>query len=265
MKKGFSLVELSIVLVILGLLTGGILTGQTLIRAAELRAITTEFQNYQSATNTFRDKYFAIPGDMRNAEQFWGTMSSGSCPNATGGIGTQTCNGNGDGTVRVSGTPSQSNETFTFWQHLANASLIEGRFTGIAGTGNELHAIIGENSPTSRMSNVTWNARFLGEITSNTIFYDNFYGNIFTVGRVFPNSTVGNSFLTPQEAWNIDIKLDDGQPGTGLLVAAGVDGWNDAGGTLERCTLSASGTEKDKGYYLNGQAILCYLIFVQAF
>lgn len=59
---GFSLVELSIVLVILGLLTGGILGGQSLIKAAELRAVTTELDAFQTATNTFRQKYFALPG-----------------------------------------------------------------------------------------------------------------------------------------------------------------------------------------------------------
>lgn len=46
MRHGFSLVELSIVLVILGLLVGGVLTGQSLIRAAELRSVSTEFQKY---------------------------------------------------------------------------------------------------------------------------------------------------------------------------------------------------------------------------
>jgi prepilin-type N-terminal cleavage/methylation domain-containing protein len=60
-RRGFSLVELSIVLVILGLLTGGILTGQNLIRAAELRSAVTELQRHQASTQSFRDKYFAIP------------------------------------------------------------------------------------------------------------------------------------------------------------------------------------------------------------
>ena len=71
MRKGFSLVELSIVLVILGLLVGGVLSGQSLIRAAELRAATQEYQRYYTATQTFRDKYFAIPGDFNNAQAFW--------------------------------------------------------------------------------------------------------------------------------------------------------------------------------------------------
>jgi prepilin-type N-terminal cleavage/methylation domain-containing protein len=69
-QRGFSLVELSIVLVILGLLTGGILAGQSLIRAAELRSITTQFNQYVSATQSFRDKYMALPGDMPNATRF---------------------------------------------------------------------------------------------------------------------------------------------------------------------------------------------------
>ena len=82
-KQGFSLVELSIVLVILGLLTGGILTGQSLIRAAELRSVTTEFQKYQTAMMTFRDRYMALPGDMRNATAFLGSFAR-NCFNVVG-------------------------------------------------------------------------------------------------------------------------------------------------------------------------------------
>ncbi|PZU43073.1 MAG: prepilin-type cleavage/methylation domain-containing protein, partial [Sphingomonas sp.] len=64
---GFSLVELSIVLVILGLLTGGILGGQSLIRAAEIRSIGVDFNRFSTATYTFRDKYMGLPGDITNA------------------------------------------------------------------------------------------------------------------------------------------------------------------------------------------------------
>jgi hypothetical protein len=70
--EGFSLVALSVVWVNLGLLTGGILTAQSLIRAAELRSITTDYNRFITASQTFRDKYFALPGDMRNATRFWG-------------------------------------------------------------------------------------------------------------------------------------------------------------------------------------------------
>lgn len=63
-NRAFSLVELSIVLVILGLLTGGILTGQSLIESATMRRQLADIATLQSATLSFRDKYMAIPGDM---------------------------------------------------------------------------------------------------------------------------------------------------------------------------------------------------------
>ena len=59
LRQGFSLVELSIVLVILGLLVGGVLSGQSLIRASELRKYTTSADKYKTAILSFRDKYFA--------------------------------------------------------------------------------------------------------------------------------------------------------------------------------------------------------------
>ena len=66
----FSLVELSIVLVILGLLVGTVLTGKSLIRASELRSVVSQFQAFHAAHNAFKDKYFSIAGDMNNATQF---------------------------------------------------------------------------------------------------------------------------------------------------------------------------------------------------
>ena len=76
--SGFTLVELSIVLVILGLLVGGVLTGQSLIHAAELRAVTTEHDKFVTAINTFRDKYMALPRRMSNAVRYWGAMDGGT-------------------------------------------------------------------------------------------------------------------------------------------------------------------------------------------
>jgi len=101
-KQGFSLVELSIVLVILGLLVGGVLSGQSLIRAAELRKYITLQDRYRTALLSFRDKYFALPGDMTNATAFWGAKSATNCLNNAGAAvntATGTCDGNGDGNI----------------------------------------------------------------------------------------------------------------------------------------------------------------------
>lgn len=125
-RYAFSLVELSIVLVILGLLVGGILGGKSLIKASELRTITVQRDQLATAFRSFRDKYFMLPGDMNNAEQFWGTQSAvdATCK-STASTDTKTCNGNGDGIITTTGAV-RSDEPFRAWQQLANAGLIEG-------------------------------------------------------------------------------------------------------------------------------------------
>ena len=215
MKQAFSLVELSIVLVILGLLTGGILGGQSLIRAAELRAVSTEYQRYSAAIGSFRDKYFALPGDMTNATAFWGTTAS--CP-STAGTGTQTCNGDGNGTFLFT-TP---NETFRAWQQLANAGLVEGTYSGIGGSAGVHSAITGSNIPGSRLQTAGW--QLLGqnyiEQFVNEYFpvnYQNFLA--FGINTAVQNDWVNDPAIKAEEAWNIDQKSDDGNPSSGRILS----------------------------------------------
>ena len=66
-KKGFTLIELSIVLVIIGLIAGGVLIGRDLINAAAIRAQISQIEKIQTAVNTFRGKFNALPGDMGTA------------------------------------------------------------------------------------------------------------------------------------------------------------------------------------------------------
>ena len=223
---GFSLVELSIVLVILGLLTGGILAGQSLIRASELRTISNDAQRFATASHTFRDKYFALPGDITNATAFWGT---GTCPRSTpvATAKTVTCNGNGDGWINhgaasgcSAGTEAGCNqERMRFWQHLANAGLIEGSYSGVdsAGAAN-FDEVPGENVPSGRMSNSGWSIMNEGpHLTANTEWYAMPQSNVFSIGRTAANSQPHNGLLKPEEMWNIDTKMDDGRPGTGIV------------------------------------------------
>src|ERR1700742_2576195 len=95
-RRAFSLVELSIVLVILGLLVGGILGGKSLIRASELRSVVTQHDQILTAILGFKDKYFALPGDMNNATQFWGALNPVSFCMTGHSVDQKTCDGNGD-------------------------------------------------------------------------------------------------------------------------------------------------------------------------
>src|SRR5260370_12356418 len=89
-QSGFTLLELSMVLVIIGLIIGGITVGANLIRAGQLQSVTKDVERFQQAILDFRDKYQSLPGDMPNAESFWGSDSS--CPPHTPlGPKTATC------------------------------------------------------------------------------------------------------------------------------------------------------------------------------
>ena len=96
---GFSLLEISIVLAVVGMLSGGVLAGQSLIKAAELRTVMTELREYQTAINIFKEKYFALPGDMSNATEFWGKLNSTCTTHAGTANADGVCNGNGNGTI----------------------------------------------------------------------------------------------------------------------------------------------------------------------
>lgn len=247
-RSGFTLVELSIVLVILGLLVGGVLTGQSLIRASELRAVTTEQQRYATALNAFRDKYFAIPGDMANAVSFWGTATS---------------NGSGDGTVSYgAGAASTTGEMFQFWNMLSLAGLIEGTYTGLSGTSSASH-IIGSNCPKSKLQNGGWSSYTLGIWPGDAASYVGDYGSMMGFGAARTGSWPYKGVLTPEEAWNIDTKMDDGKPGTGKVFARDYVGFAAAAAT--KCTTSVSSTDFAGDYNLGNTPVSCAFHFLKVY
>ena len=211
MRNAFSLVELSIVLVILGLLTGGILTGQSLIRSAELRKVLTQSQNYQTAMLTFREKYFALPGDMTNAQNFWGVADADAawCW-TTPSTGTETCNGNGDGQLQLSYVAVSYNlEGKRFWHHLANAGMITGQYTGQSNPA----APLGSGTVFSVLSGDYWSSGIEG-VSDNTLMMCMQQESTFT--------SCGGSIdgFGADEAYGMDVKTDDGQADTGVFRAA---------------------------------------------
>lgn len=245
---------------ILGLLVGGILAGQSLIRASEMRAVTSEYQRYVIATRAFRDKYFAIPGDMANAISFWGAVNTGGAagncttPETDVGTGTQTCNGTGNHVIGDRATVArQLNEVFRYWQHLANAGLIEGSYTGIGFvTGSGIRSTAGENVPASRATQACWGVdtpRFPSLDGSGIQ-----YGHRLTIGAQHPFYDCSQPAFIPSEVWNIDTKMDDGRPRAGKVMTFGTN-----------CTSSATISDLTADYALSATGKTCNIHFPQAF
>ena len=198
---------------------GGVLGGQELIRQSELQSVSSDVGRYSVAMNSFRMKYNALPGDLSNATTYWGA-ASGGCP-AGGRSGTQTCDGNGDGVIY----PYTSYENFLVWQHLSNAGLVPGIYTGVPGGLNWTVAVlgdhrVGQNIPAARLKQVGFGAASLGAVSGGQGWiFDGSYGNVFFVGREIICCENQGAAFTPAEMQGIDKKLDDGKAGMGKIVS----------------------------------------------
>lgn len=247
--RAFSLVELSIVLVILGLLTGGILTGQSLIRAAELRSYHTDIGRTVTAAQSFYTQYMALPGDMADATRLWGHASGiTSCINNSGVTTTSpgACDGNDNRQITYTVTANVSSEHAQFWRHLGLAGLYEGSFAGTTGPTTTNRNIPGENCPATRIgSQSCWRVVWLGSHAGVTdLSFAGEYGNVIYPVGLGSGLNTGTVFLRPDEAWNIDIKMDDGKPATGSIrssASVACSGTSDVTATAAQYNVSTSG------------------------
>lgn len=207
----FSLIELSIVLVILGLLTGGILTGQSLIHAAALRSTLTQVTDLRQATYMFRDKYLGLPGDLPNAMNFWPTG---------------TTNGDGNGIIDATGCTNGEADCGLFAGERAQYF----RQLGLAGLGPSYDgtAVLGTGYPTIKLypsKGMFMSGAFTSTSGSNMNIHlyatDTFYLYMGVCApSYFGTSSQANdcAIFQPEESWNMDTKLDDGLPLSGKVL-----------------------------------------------
>jgi prepilin-type N-terminal cleavage/methylation domain-containing protein len=142
-QKGFTLVEIAIVLVIIGLLLGGVLKGQSLIEGSKVKAMVNEYRGTASAINVYLDKYKAVPGDDLLVNAHTGT---GTAPTAATG-------GNGvidTGTWVGAATPVATDESSLFWQHTRAAGIVGGATGGTSNT--SLGGTLGVTSNAARVT-----------------------------------------------------------------------------------------------------------------
>ena len=114
-QSGFTLVEIAIVLVIIGLLLGGVLKGREMITNAKIKRIENDFAGVSAAIYAYQDRYGVLPGDDPAASgRFSGTWAASD-------------NGNGNGNISGGwNSTNNANESRKIWKHLRGAGLIAG-------------------------------------------------------------------------------------------------------------------------------------------
>jgi prepilin-type N-terminal cleavage/methylation domain-containing protein len=196
--KGFTLVELSIVIVIIGLIVAGVTVGKSLVQATKLRSLITDSNSIKTAVSTFKGQYGYLPGDIVNASNYW--------PNCDA---TPTnCNGNGDKLI-TKGTDTQSESTRA-WQHLSLAALLRSQYTGVTNAASP-----GVNCPkTSISDNSCLSLGIAWLYTRNNSVNFIMAGSL----RQTNNTWADESLLTSADALSIDAKIDDGIASSGSVV-----------------------------------------------
>lgn len=229
--RGFSLLEMGIVIVVIGLIAGGILIGQGMIRSAEVQSILSDFSKYQAATARFQAQFASLPGDMPDAAAHWADAA----------------NGNGNGFVDQPGFAGAGvTEPHQFWFHLQRAGEIDVQLSGSQGAGAD-RTRAGVNAPTSKITSSVWMAGydasgvFGGDAPA--VATSNYFS--FTHDS---SGSGGVAILTPAEAMQIDTKMDNGLPTQGEVV-----------------TLPIADCVDGNGYRAFDENRLCGLIFLNAY
>ncbi len=213
-RHGFTLIELSVVLVVIGLLVGGIMSLTSFSRNAELTTTMNEGKYYINAFNQFQQRYNAAPGDYRTASSAWS------------GAG----DGDGNGLIRATAAaPGNQVEWFYTFQHLAMAGFIQGKYTGAStGGGGTYYAKIGTNVPGATAGSTAFlfdNPDFTdgspdGFISGDATYFDGAYSNVLIIAGLSASATgiPSSGFLNPKQALQLDEKFDDGLPGQGSIL-----------------------------------------------
>jgi prepilin-type N-terminal cleavage/methylation domain-containing protein len=225
MKKAFTLVELAIVIVIIGLLVGGVLVGQELITQAQINSIVKGYQSYESSLIVFKDKYNCIAGDCNKAQTYFGASN--------------TQNGNGNRHIA-----ENTNESPLVWQHLALAKLIKGSYNG---------SITGGVQPNVNVPSISMAG---GAIVVRASVVWGKHGNFMEIGKANTDPAqfyANRPITTPVEAQQIDRKLDDGIANNGKFIC--YDSW-----AVCSATWASTGTGADYNMSVTDKTCTCMFL-----
>tara|TARA_R110002050_G_scaffold54754_2_gene123852 strand:+ start:4076 stop:4780 length:705 start_codon:yes stop_codon:yes gene_type:complete len=196
-QKGFSLMEISVVLIVMGVLIGGTIKGYALVENAQLKTVIKNINQYRMAVNIFKDQYGSLPGDYSDASTT---------------IRSDLIDGNGNGQIEGDGIGRKDSEAVNFWQHLAAANLI----TSVGALPKNNDADFGKGIPKEKIG---------GGIT---VVQDpdgpaSMSGLWFVLGRKKGGLGTG-SVLSPKQAQALLNQVQDADPLSGdVRVGPGID------------------------------------------
>jgi prepilin-type N-terminal cleavage/methylation domain-containing protein len=207
-QSGFTLIEIAIVLVIIGLLLGGVLKGQELITAARVRNLISSQDGVKAAYFGFLDRYRALPGDYGPT-----ATAQANIPGCGACLG-----GNSNGQIAGADEPQIA------WEHLSKAGFITGSYTYPATA-----AASNTNTPTNPYGSLV-------QLIFDGVYREGNNGGADTGTNRHNLKTGGN--IPSDIMAEVDRKVDDGLAGTGQMRQSTFG----SAGTYATCAIAASGT-----------------------
>lgn len=212
-NAGFTLVELAIVMIIIGLLIGGIMKGQELIQNSRVNGTIAQLESLDIALNTFIDTYGGYPGDLTNANvRIPGCNVEAHCVSGNGNykVGADYTSGDGLGAKFLS-----DSETVQYWKHLALADLISG-VDGLADPANPQWGLTHPRTKLGGGLEIYYEAGGLFNGRTGQFFR-------FSAQGINPGERddPGQAAVTPNVAQLMDIKIDNGDPLSGDMMVWG--------------------------------------------
>lgn len=231
-RYGFTLIEMSVALVVIALLAAGVTVGRELIETAKLRATVTQYEQFKTAANGFRLKYGVLPGDLYAAK----AATFGMTPRA----GTA---GRGDGNQKLTACGSYENpmnltqlecEGAMFWNDLSYAKLIPGDYSrNLDDDFSIVPGAIHLTLPAAKISGVyfTLTSEFLDTVKG---IYDPYsFALVAAQGDADEPRSYGALATIPcSSVLYLDSKIDDGNTGTGKIHTKKRQKGSGAGGTI---------------------------------
>jgi|GEM_PF-980226 len=226
---GFTLLEMSVVIVVIGLVVGGVVVGRNLIDNARINGTISQLDKYRAASSIFENKYNYLPGDIPST-----VMQKVGIPFCTIGTCWQVGYGDGNGVI----SSARNSEATNFWMHLSYDGLIEGQYKYLArNEDTNTSGKISDYLPQAKLGENLYFYVWGGGLPTNWPSAPNGYNDglnymtIDSVSRYCGYSSCGvwgsDSKMQVMQAYNIDKKIDDGLPNSGNVWAIQFRGLSD--------------------------------------